>query len=353
MNLLENTIARIKDIPLDPSGTIQKHIDDLTKPPGSLGILESLALRFISIKGTLKPETKNKVAFVMAGDHGIAKEGVSAFPQAVTGQMVQNFLEGGAAINVIARHAGAKIVVVDCGIIPDIPPAPGLKIKKVARGTDSFLRGPAMSKEQAISAIEAGISAFEEEFASAPIDIACVGDMGIGNTTPSSAIIACITGNSAEDVTGRGTGIDDKVLEHKIDTINKGLSLNNPDKSNALDVLTKVGGFEIGGIAGICLAGASHRVPVVFDGLIATAGALLATTLTPAANSCLFASHKSVEPGQKFALEHMGQKGIIDFGMRLGEGTGAAIAMNIIELSVKLSNEMATFSSAGVSGKTS
>lgn len=351
MTSLRETLSNIKKIEIDPDGKIQAHLDDLTKPQGSLGLLEELAKKCISIAGTLNPKLNNKVAFVMAGDHGIVAEGVSAFPQEVTGQMIANFLSGGAAINVIANYYNSRVVVVDCGTAAQTAPTPGLKIKKVGPGTKNFAKGPAMTREEAEKSIEAGISAFEEELNTSGIDIASVGDMGIGNTTPSSAIISCITGEPAESVTGRGTGVDNEGLRRKITAITNGLETNRPDRNDPIDVLAKVGGFEIGGIAGVCLAGAKHRIPVVFDGLIATSGALLACELVPAAKEYIFASHCSVEPGHKIALGHMGQKGVIDLGMRLGEGTGAAIVMGLIELAVKISNEMATFSGAKVSQK--
>jgi nicotinate-nucleotide--dimethylbenzimidazole phosphoribosyltransferase len=293
---------------------------------------------------------RNKAVITCAGDHGVVAQGVSAFPQEVTPQMVYNFLSGGAAINVLARHVGARVVVVDAGVAAEFEPQPGLAIKKVAPGTADMTVGPAMSRALAVQAIEAGIEVLEAEVARG-LDLVATGDMGIGNTTPSSAIVAAITGQDVASVTGRGTGIDDAQLAHKVAVIERALAVNRPDPGDALDVLSKVGGYEIGAIAGVVLGAAAHRVPVVIDGFISTAGALLAGTLAPQARDYMIAAHASVEIGHRAALEHLGLCPCLDFDLRLGEGTGAALVLSIVEAACKVLDEMATFGEAGVSDR--
>ncbi|MEW6089134.1 MAG: nicotinate-nucleotide--dimethylbenzimidazole phosphoribosyltransferase [bacterium] len=351
MQILKETINRINKIDNSLAGKTQKRLDNLTKPQGSLGRLEDLAKQVVEITRIDNPLLKSKVIFTMAGDHGVTEEGVSAFPKEVTPQMVYNFINGGAGINVLARHAGARVVVVDMGVAEELKvKSEKLKVKKVNLGTKNFTKGNAMTKEEAIRSIEAGIEIFEEELKNG-IDIAGTGDMGIGNTTPSSAIVSSITGCKAEDVTGRGTGIDDKGLANKIETIKKGLLINKPNPEDGLDVLSKVGGFEIGGLAGVILAAASHRVPVVIDGFISGAAALVAYTIEPKTKDYMIASHCSVEKGHKVILDFIGLNPVLNLNLRLGEGTGAALAMTVIEAGVKILNEMATFESAGVSEK--
>ena len=296
----------------------------------------------------LKPRLKNKVIFTFAGDHGIAVEGVSAYPQAVTAQMVYNFINGGAGINVLARHVGARVVVADLGVASDLKPHKELVNKKVALGTRNILKGPAMSKEEAVKAIENGIEIFLNELPKG-IDIAGTGEMGIANTASASAIAATILKKPVEELTGRGTGIDDIALKNKVAAITKALEINKPNPKDAIDVVSKVGGFEIAGLVGVILAAASKRVPVVIDGFISSAASLIAYTLEPKVKEYLIAAHCSVEKGHRAVLEYMGLKPILDLNMRLGEGTGAALAMNIIEASVKILLEMATFEAAGVS----
>lgn len=334
----------------------QKRLDGLAKPLGSLGRLEEIAKRVVGMTRKENPPVRNKVIFTMAGDHGVVQEGVSAYPQEVTSQMVYNFIRGGAGINVLSRHVGARVVVVDIGVKTDIKCGPSdirdrntrFKVKKVNYGTKDFTVGPAMTREEAIRSIEAGIEVFEEE---GGIDIVGTGDMGIGNTTPSSAITAVFTKEKAKDVTGRGTGIDDATLSRKIDVIKKGIEVNEPDPADAIDVLSKVGGFEIGGLAGVMLAGARVKIPVLIDGFISAAAALIAYGLAPAVKDYLIASHCSVERGHRVILDYIGLQPMFDFDMRLGEGTGAALGMGIVEAAVKILTEMATFESAGVSKK--
>ncbi|MBU1487533.1 nicotinate-nucleotide--dimethylbenzimidazole phosphoribosyltransferase [bacterium] len=345
---LKRTLSGIAPVREDLSGETQRRLDNLTKPQGSLGRLEELAKKVVVITGNEKPVLANKVIFTMAGDHGIAKEGVSLFPQEVTPQMVYNFVAGGAGINVLARHVGVRVVVVDMGVAADLEPHPEIVDKKVGYGTKNMVKEPAMSREEAIKALCAGIEVFEEEFQKG-IDIVGTGDMGIANTTSSSAIVASITGAEVEKVTGRGTGITDKAWQNKVDAIKKALALNRPDPRDPVDVLAKVGGFEIGGLAGVILAAANHRVPVIIDGFISGAAALIATGLEPKVNDYLIAAHCSVEIGHKITLEKMGLKPLLDLDLRLGEGTGAALGMSIVEAGCKILNEMATFESAGVS----
>jgi len=276
-------------------------------------------------------------------------EGVSAYPQDVTPEMVYNFLNGGAAINVLARHIGARVIVVDAGVAADFEPHPGLLIKKVAHGTADMAVGPAMTREQAVQAIEVGIEAVEVEIAKG-LDIVGTGDMGIGNTTPSSAIAAVFTGLPVMELTGRGTGVNDEQLSHKVAVIEQALAVNQPDPKDALDVLSKVGGFEIGAIAGVMLGAAAHRSPVVVDGFISTAGALIAGGVAPLSCDYMIASHASVEIGHRAMMAHLGVKPCLEFDMRLGEGTGAALVMGIVDAACKILDEMATFEDAGVSG---
>jgi nicotinate-nucleotide--dimethylbenzimidazole phosphoribosyltransferase len=347
MSLLHDTLAAI--VPVDEKflADAQKRLDNKTKPLGSLGRLEEFARRMAAITGSLEPDTARKVIFTFAGDHGIVEEGVSAFPKEVTPQMVLNFLAGGAGVNVLARHAGAEVRVVDVGVDYDFNRIPGLIHRKVLRGTRNFAKGPAMSRGEAVAAIEVGI-ALAREAKEEGVSMLGTGEMGIGNTTPSSAIIALLSGMSVREVTSRGTGITDSALEHKITVIEEGLRVNHPDPTDPLDVLAKVGGLEIAAIAGLVLGGAACRLPVVADGFISTAGALIAAELCPEVKGYLFAAHQSVETGHRFMLERMGLEPILDLRLRLGEGTGAALAMGLIEAGVKVMKEMATFEQAGV-----
>ena len=275
-------------------------------------------------------------------------EGISAYPQEVTPQMVYNFLRGGAAINVLARHAGAQIVILDAGVAADLKPHPLLRSVKIGKGTANMAVGPAMTRQQAVRCIEVGIDAAREQIAEGADLIAC-GDMGIGNTTPSSAITAVIAGADPAVTTGRGTGLDDAALGHKVEVVRRAIQVNRPDPSNGLDVLAKVGGFEIGVLAGAMLGTAASRRPVLIDGFISGAAALIAWTICPTARHYFIASHRSVEPGHRIALEAMELAPLLDMGMRLGEGTGAALAMHIVDAAARCLAEMATFAEAGVS----
>ncbi|MEN8614118.1 nicotinate-nucleotide--dimethylbenzimidazole phosphoribosyltransferase [Dehalogenimonas sp. THU2] len=346
--LLNKTIASIK--PLDDAAMKKASArqDMLTKPQGALGRLEEISIRLAGIQGKTLPVIKDKAIITMAGDHGVVAEKVGNYPQEVTPQMVLNFVRGGAAINVIARQIGARVVVVNMGVAGELPADIPVVDKLVARGTANIAKGPAMTEAQAIQAVEAGIEVVNAEIDKG-LDIVGTGDMGIGNTTPSAAICAVMTGQAVGKVTGRGTGLSDEQLEHKIKVIEGAITLNNPDPKNGLDVLAKLGGFEIGGIAGVILGAAARGVPVVVDGFISGAGALIAEALAPLSREYMFLGHLSVEPGHRIMAEKLGLKPIVTLDLRLGEGTGAAIGIFIAETSTRLLAEMATFGEAGVS----
>jgi nicotinate-nucleotide--dimethylbenzimidazole phosphoribosyltransferase len=346
---LQDVIKKIQPVDTARTNAIQAQLDNLTKPQGSLGRLEELAKIYCLITGKDKPRIKNKIIFTFAGDHGVTEEGVSAFPKAVTPQMVLNFLRGGAGVNVLAKHVGARVIVVDMGVDHDFEQAEGLEIRKIGRGTRNMTKGPAMTREEAERAVLAGIELVEKYRDG--LDLLGTGDMGIGNTTPSSAIVSVITGADPVKVTGRGTGIDDQSLQNKVAIIKKAIAANNPDPKDALDVLSKVGGYEIAGIAGLVLGAALYKIPVVVDGFISTAGALVAAELNPLVKGYIIAAHQSVEIGHRKMLEHLEQVPLLDLNLRLGEGTGAALGMSLVEAGVKILTEMATFADAGVAEK--
>ena len=343
---LQETLARIVPVAADQLAAVQARLDSQTKPAGSLGRLEEFARRYVAITG--RETIRAKTVYTFAGDHGVTAEGVSAFPREVTPQMVLNFLAGGAAINALARQVGAEVVVVDMGVDFDFPPHQGLLDRKIARGTANLAQGPAMTRAQAIQALEAGI-AIAVAAKETGIDLIGTGDMGIGNTTPSAAIAAVFTGLPVERVTHRGTGIDDAGLVRKLAAISRGLAVNRPDPADPVDVLAKVGGFEIGGIAGLVLGAAAVGLPVVIDGFISTAGAMIASELHPNVRDYIFAAHQSVEIGHTAMLERIGQRPILNLDLRLGEGTGGALAMGLIEAALRGLREIATFDEAGVS----
>jgi nicotinate-nucleotide--dimethylbenzimidazole phosphoribosyltransferase len=351
---------RIRDIvegigPLDGAwvNKARERTARLALPPRALGRLHDISERLCGIFRSLEPDVSRRAVLVMAGDHGVAAEGVSAFPQEVTGEMVKNFLRGGAGINALARWVGAEVVVVDMGIIPDLdiaslPGSDQLRVCKVGHGTANMARGPAMSRDQAEETILHGFRLAAERFERG-IQLIGTGDMGIANTTPSAAIGVAITGIPVQSMVGRGTGVDDEGLLRKRSVIERALAVNQPDGSDGLDVLAKVGGFEIGGIAGCILAAAHHRRPVVIDGFISTAGALIAHALCPAVLDYVFAGHRSEESGHRAMLSHLGLEPILDLGLRLGEGTGAALAMGTMEAATRVFREVLTFDEAGVS----
>lgn len=343
---LAAALARIQPVDAARLTSVQAHLDRQAKPQGSLGRLEEFARRFVAITG--RQEIRKKIVFTFAGDHGVTAEGVSAFPKEVTPQMVFNFIEGGAAINALARHAGAEVRVVDMGVDYDFPPLDGLLAKKVGYGTRNFAKGPAMTRQDAIRCLEIGIE-LAQSCVEQGVDLVGTGDMGIGNTTPSAAIVAAFSGLPVDQVTHRGTGISDAALAHKIQVIEAGLQLNAPDPKDPIDVLAKVGGFEIGGIAGLVLGCAALGLPVVVDGFISTAGALIASELHPQVRDYIFAAHQSVEIGHRHMLQRIGQRPMLDLEMRLGEGTGGALAMTLIEGALCSLREVRTFDDAGVS----
>ncbi len=347
---LQGVCDRIQ--PLDPRllAKAQSRLDRLTKPLGSLGRLEEIAARYVMITGELKPNVPRGVVFTFAADHGVAKEGVSAYPREVTPQMVLNFLRGGAGVNVLARHTGVDVRVVDIGVDHDFGTVPGLISKKVMRGTSNLLAEPAMTREQAGQSVLVGVE-LASQAAQEGIGLIGTGDMGIGNTTPSAAITAVMTGRPVAEVTGRGTGIDEAGHVRKVAVIQHALDLHRPDRTDAIDVLAKVGGLEIGGLTGLILGASAARVPVVLDGFIAGAAALIAVGLQPRCREYLIASHRSVERGHQAILDHIGIKPLLDLDLRLGEGTGACLGMSLVCAAIKIYTEMATFDEAGVSGK--
>ncbi len=346
----EQIIAHIGPLDEAAMAAARTRQDQLTKPRGSLGKLESLSIQLAGILGDARPHIKHKVIVTMAGDHGVVAEGVSAYPQEVTPQMVLNFLRGGAAINVLSRHTGARVVIVDMGMAADLGQHPDLVVRKIAPGTDNIALGPAMSRKQAIESIQDGIQVVEDEL-SRGLDILAVGEMGIGNTTPAAAIAAAITGHPPEEIVGRGTGVDDVGLARKIDAVHRALEVNDPDPADALGVLSTVGGFEIGGMAGAMLCAAANRRPIMVDGFISTAAAMIAVRIAPQVRDYLIASHCSQERGHRIMLDWLGLEPLLDLDMRLGEGTGAALAISLAEAACKILNEMATFAEASVSDK--
>jgi len=351
MNLLEQTIKEIYPQDSDFRNKAKERLDQLAIPPWALGDLMDLSIDLAGICRSLTPEVSRKAIVTMAGDHGVVEEGVSKFPQEVTPQMVYNFVNGGAGINALAKQAGADVVVVDMGVAADLSDlAKSGKIidKKIGSGTNNIAKGPAMSMANAIKSVEAGIAIAKD--LGKNIDVFGTGDMGIGNTTPSTAIAAVITGKSIEELTGRGTGLDDEQLAHKQQVVKNILMRNQPDPKNGLEILAQVGGFEIGGIAGLILGAASLKKPVVVDGFISSAGALLAVTIEPFARDYIICAHRSMEPGHRAMQEKLGCRPLLDLNLRLGEGTGAALAMNIVEASVAVLTEVATFEEAAVAG---
>jgi nicotinate-nucleotide--dimethylbenzimidazole phosphoribosyltransferase len=348
MQQLSDLCRRIAPLDIDAMRATQERLDRLTKPLGSLGRLEELAVTVSGITGRPDARLPHKAVIVAAGDHGVAGEGVSAYPQAVTAQMVLNFLAGGAAINVLARRAGARVVVADLGVAADLPEHPALLRRKIGYGTRNMAREPAMRAGEAAAAIQAGVAIVETEIANG-LDVVAIGEMGIANTTAASAIVAALTGAAVSAVAGRGTGITDEQWRRKVAVIEQALTLHRPDPTDALDVLTKVGGYEIGGLVGVILGAAAHRVMVIVDGFIAGAAALLACASCPAVRPYLIAGHNSVEIGHRVALDHLGLAPLLNLNLRLGEGTGAVMAMHLLDDAAAVLNEMATFSEAGVS----
>jgi nicotinate-nucleotide--dimethylbenzimidazole phosphoribosyltransferase len=359
MSLLSQTCAAITVVDDAAGRHMQDLLDEKTKPRGSLGVLEGLACRLAAMRGGGVLELSDKAIVVMAGDHGVVAEGVSAYPAEVTEQMLLNFARGGAAINVLARHAAADVVVVNMGTrrsrggegergrVGEKETGSSIRNASLGSGTANFAREPAMSHTQALQGLETGIR-ISAELRSAGVWLIGVGEMGIGNTTAASALTAVFTGAPPQRVTGRGTGIDEAVWRNKVAVIERALAVNKPSREQPLDALAKVGGFELAGLAGVMLGAAAKKVPILLDGFITGAAALVAVAICPAARDYLIASHQSVEPGHRHILEHLGLRPLLNLDLRLGEGTGAALAMHLVEAAVRIVREMATFASAGV-----
>ena len=348
MHLLQTTIQAIRQPDAAIHQAALQRLADQARPQGSLGVLEALSARLAAIAGSLDVRLQKKIIVTCAGDHGVVAEGVSLFPQEVTPLMVYNFVKGGASVSVLAAHAGAEVRVADLGVNCDFAPELPIFHKKIGKGTANFARQPAMSREDAIRSIEAGIEIVNQLVQQESINMLGTGDMGIGNTTASSAVIAAFSGRAVRELTGRGTGIDDAMLAHKISVIEKALALHRPDPNDPLDILAKVGGFEIGGLAGLVIGAAAHGIPVVCDGLISTAGALIGCELAPMAKAYLFASHNSVETGHKYMLDRLGLAPLLDLQFRLGEGTGTAIAMHLLDAATRVLADIKTFAEVGI-----
>ena len=348
--MLAETLKQIRPLDRSIESAAQERLDSLTKPQGSLGKLEDLARRIAIIQGRVPPWIGRKVLFVFAADHGITEEGVSAYPREVTAQMTTNFLRGGAAINVLARHYNVDTEIVDVGVDYDFTELRGLRSCKIRRGTANFTNGPAMTRDEAERALDLGIH-LAREAARENVFLLGAGDMGIGNTSSAAAILCAITSAAPADVVGRGTGINDETLDRKIAAVERGLAINRPDANDTFDVLAKVGGLEIAAMTGLILGATSLRIPMVLDGFIAGAAALLAQGFSPHVGDILIASHLSAERSHRKMLDQLELTPILDLSLRLGEGTGACILMGLIEAAVKIMAEMATFESAGVKKK--
>lgn len=350
LGVLRGTIAKIPAP--DPAWEARawERLDSLTKPPRSLGMLEEIAARLAVLQRTVTPSLERKAIVLMAGDHGVTAEGVSPYPPEVTRQMLANFAGGGAAINQLAAHAGARVVVVDVGVRgSDALPA-GVRAEKVAEGTANMAEGPAMTEDETRRALEVGIRC-ARELAAEGVQVLGTGEMGIGNTTSAAALVSVLAGRDPADVVGPGTGLDAEGMARKTDVVRRALSVNEPDPADALDVLRKVGGLEIAALAGLVIGAASFGVPVVSDGFICGAATLVAVRIAPAAAPWVFASHRSAEPGHAIALAALGLRPVLELDMRLGEGTGAALAMSVMDAACKVMSGMATFGEAGVSGR--
>jgi nicotinate-nucleotide--dimethylbenzimidazole phosphoribosyltransferase len=345
---LDELISRIGSLDKEAMRAARTRQQLLTKPKGSLGRLEDLSIQIAGITGKALPSLDRKVVVVMAGDHGIVAEGVSAYPQVVTAQMVENFRVGGAAINVLARLAGARLTVVDVGVATAISAGGGVTSEKVAAGTANMTRGPAMTREQTLLAMKAGAAAVEAELAHG-LDVLAVGEMGIGNTASAAAVAAVLTGRSPAELIGRGTGVDDAGLSRKVDAVRRAIEVNRPAQDDPLDVLAKLGGIELAAIAGATLAAAVHRRPVMVDGYPATAGVMAAAAMAPTLRPFLIAAHRSEEKGHQIMLDWLGLRPLLDLGMRLGEGTGAVLGMFLAEAACRTLCEMTTLEEAGVS----
>ena len=348
--MLSSLIKRIEPLNEEAVADAEARFAKLTKPPGSLGRLEMAVAQLAGISGQPFPHIREKVIILMAADHGVVVEGVSPYPQAATEQMVYNFLNGGAAINVLARHSGARLIIVDMGIAARPISHRNIVDRRIAQGTNNIARGPAMTSGQAEQAVSAGIEVVEAQIEKG-LDIVATGDMGVGNTTSAAAICAAITGENPEQIVDRGSGLDDEGLERKIATVRRALLTNNPDSGDGLDLLAKIGGYEIAGLAGVILGAAVHRKPVLLDGFVSTAAAMIAATFTPRVKPYLIASHRSQSKGHTHMLKWLGLTPLVDLDLYLGEGAGAVLTYSLIEAACKLLTEMATVTEAGISQK--
>ncbi len=348
MEKLTDLLAAIQPASKEWEDKAWERLRSQIRPRGSLGLLESMAAKLAAMRETLQPSCDKKLIFTMAGDHGVAEEGVSAYPQEVTPQMVYSFTQGWGSISTLAKHAGAEARVVDCGVAADLPPEWPVIHRKVANGTRNMTKGPAMTRDEAERAILLGANLVRDAAAREKFDLFGTGDMGIANTTPSTAIVAAFSGKPVAQLTGRGTGIDDAGLKIKTAAIEKALEVNRPDPNDPMDVLAKVGGLEIAALGGAVLGAATLKLPVICDGFIATAGALIACRLAPSARDYLFVSHRSYEIGHSTMVDLLDLRPILDLEMRLGEGTGAALAMHIVEAAAKVLRDVKTFAEAGV-----
>jgi len=350
MSLLQETLAAIRPQEAAARDLARARLCTLTMPHWALGRLMDLSVDLAGMTGTTRVPVSRRTVVTMAGDHGVTAEGVSKYPAEVTPQMVRNFVAGGAGINALAKVAGARVVVADLGVagdLSDLAASGRILSHRIRAGTSNLAQGPAMSREEAVRAVEAGIAIARE--LGGETDLFGTGDMGIGNTTPSTAIVAAFTDFPVSQLTGRGTGIDESAWKRKIEVVERALRVNRPDPRDGLDVLAKVGGFEIGGIAGLLLGAAALRKPVLVDGFISTAGALIAHSLAPAAAEFMILAHRSAEPGHRVMHRRLGREPLLDLGLRLGEGTGAALAMPLVEAAARLLTDVATFEDAGVS----
>jgi nicotinate-nucleotide--dimethylbenzimidazole phosphoribosyltransferase len=348
---LTEVIAAIRPLDQAAMTAARERQGRMTKPPGSLGVLEEVSIRLAGLAGSCPPPLPAPACVaVFAGDHGVHAQGVTPWPQEVTAQMVANFVAGGAVVNAFAAQAGASVVVVDVGVAAPLDPVPGLLARKIGLGTSDFTAGPAMSRDDALAALTTGADVARSLGDDGYLCL-LTGDMGIANTTASAALICAFTGEPAEAVTGRGTGIDDATLARKIDVVSRGLARHQPDPADPVGVLVAFGGFEHAGLAGFILGAAAARVPVILDGVIAGAAALAAAALAPGALGACFAGHRSAEPGHAIALSHLGLTPLVDLELRLGEGTGAVLALPIVQCAARALRDVATFDSAGVADK--